>query len=82
MSSPSRAVSRAIGSVLIEATGGAAIAVIITGADHYGLEAAREVPEPWQRFLVPVHHLDQVGEQSLLLISLRNFDLVEVDPVG
>ena len=33
-------------------------------------------------FRSQVHLLDQVGEQALLLVGLRDRDLVEVDPVG
>ena len=77
-----RAARRAVGQVLVEPPGGAAVAVVVTGADHDRLQTAREVPEAWQRLLVAVHHLDQVGQQPLLLVGLRDGDLAQVDPVG
>ena len=77
-----RAARRAVGLVLVEAPAGAAVAVVVAGHHDGRLLAAREVPEPRQRLAVAVHLLDQVGQQPLLLVGLRDRDLVEVDPVG
>ncbi len=55
--------------------------MVVTGHDDDGLLAAREVPETRQRRLVPGHVDDQVGEQTLLLVRLRDGDLVQIDPV-
>ena len=76
------AAGRARGLVVVEAAGGAAVAVVVAGHDDDGLLAPREVPEAGQRLAVGVHVQDQVGEQALLLVGLRDGDLVEVDPVG
>ena len=55
---------------------------VVVAAHHDGrLLAAREVPEPRQRQLVALHQRDQVEQQPLLLVGLRNRDLVRVDPV-
>ena len=66
----------------VEAPGGAAGAVVVAGHDDDGLLVAREVPEARERhdgrWLM---RSDQVGEQPLLLVGLRDGDLVEVDPV-
>ena len=77
-----RAAGRAERLVLVEAPGGAAVGVVVAGHHDDRLLAAREVPEARQRLAVGVHLPDQVGEQPLLLVGLRDRDLVEVDPVG
>ena len=56
--------------------------VVVAGHDDDRLLATREVPELRQRLLVAIHLLDQVGEEPLLLVGLRDLDLVEVDPIG
>ena len=55
--------------------------MVVAGHDDDGLLVAREVPEPWQRHDVARHACDQVREQPLLLVGLRDGDLVEIDPV-
>ena len=57
-------------------------AVVVAGHDDRGVLAARQVPEARQRHAVEVHAGDEVGEQALLLVGLRDRDLVQVDPVG
>ncbi len=66
----------------VELSARPAVAVVVAGHDHDGLLAAGEVPERGQRHLVAVHLLDEVDQQSLLLVGLRDLDLVQVDPVG
>ena len=61
---------------------GAAVGVVVAGHDDGRLLAARQVPEARQRHAVGVHLRDQVGQQPLLLVGLRDRDLVQVDPVG
>jgi hypothetical protein len=56
--------------------------VIVPGHHDRGLLAARQVPEPRERRSVHVHLRDQVREQALLLVRLRDRDLVDVEPVG
>ncbi len=56
--------------------------MVIAGHDDHGLLAAREVPEARQRHVVQVHLQDQVGQQALLFIRLRDGDLIQIDPVG
>ena len=68
--------------VLLEAADGAAVAVVVAGHHDRRLLVARQEPEPRQRLPVQVHLLDQVVEQVLLLVGLRDRDLVEVHPVG
>ena len=69
--------------VVVEAAGGAAVAVIVAGHHDRRLLAARQVPEARQRLAVARSSCsDQVGEQPLLLVGLRDRDFVEVDPVG
>ena len=68
--------------VLLEAPCRTPVAVIVAGHDHDGLEPPREVPEPRQRLLVRGDVGDQVGQQPLLLVGLRNRDHRPVDPVG
>src|SRR6185436_14641917 len=77
-----RTTGRARGDVLFEATGRSTGPVIVPGHDHYGLLAAWEIPETRQGLLVEVHLADEVREQALLLVGLRDDDLVQVDPVG
>ena len=62
--------------------GAVAAGVVVAGHDHDRLLAAREVPEARQRQVVDRHLRDQVREQALLLVGLRDVHLVEVDPVG
>ncbi len=69
------------GDKLIEATRRAVVGVIVAGHDDHRLFAAWKVPEPRQRLLVAIHLEDQVGEQPLVLVSLGNADLVQIDPV-
>ena len=56
--------------------------VVVAGQHERGLLAARQVPEARQRRLVEVHRRDQVGQQALLLVGLRDVEVVRVDPVG
>ena len=56
--------------------------VIIICHDHHGLRIPGEVPEARQGFPVEVHLNNQVRQQSLLFIGLRDGHFVEVDPVG
>ena len=70
------------GLVGVEAPRRAAVGVVVARHDDDRLQAAREIPEARQRLAVVVHLQDQVREQPLLLVGLRNRDLVEVDPVG
>ena len=77
-----RAAGRARCQVAVELPARAAVAVVVAGHDDRRLVAAREVPEPRERHPVGVHLRDQVGQQPLLLVGLRDRDLVEVDPVG
>ena len=67
--------------VLVEAAGGAADGVVVAGHDDRGLLAARQVPEARQRLAVAAHRHDQVREQALLLVGLRDRDLGRVEPV-
>ena len=57
------------------------LGMVVTGHHHDGLLAAREVPEARERQPVDAHLRDQVREQALLLVGLRDVHLVEVDPV-
>ena len=41
----------------------------------------REIPEARQRLPVAIHLQNQVGEEALLLVGLRNCNLAQVDPV-
>ena len=66
---------------LIETTGGSVVAVIVAGHDHDRFFAARKIPEAWQGLPVGIHFQDQIGEQPLLFVGLRNRDLTEIDPV-
>ena len=68
--------------VLVEASRGAAVAVVVARHHHHRLLAAREVPEARQRLLVLVDVADQVGEEPLLLVGLRDGHLAQVDPIG
>ena len=56
--------------------------MVVAGHDDDGLLPLREVPEARQRLAVQVALEDQVREQALLLVRLRDRHLVEVDPVG
>ena len=73
---------RAVCLVAVEAPGGAAVAVVVAGHHDRRLLVARQEPEARQRPAVAVHLPDQVREQVLLLVGLRDRDLVEVHPVG
>jgi len=55
--------------------------VVVAGHDDRGLQPAREVPEARDRLLVGGDRPDQVREQPLLLVRLRDRDLAQVDPV-
>ena len=77
-----RAAAGAGGLVLVEAPRGAAVAVVVAGHHHGRLLVAGQEPEPRQRPAVGVHLPDQVREQVLLLVGLRDRDLVQVHPVG
>ncbi len=55
--------------------------MIVSRHDHDRLLAAGEVPEPRQGHAVAVRAQDEVCQQSLLLVRLRNVHLAEVDPV-
>ena len=77
-----RAARRAVRLVLLEAADGAAVGMVIAGHHHCGLQVSRQEPEPRQWLLLEVHLLDQVREQVLLLVGLRDRDLVEVHPIG
>ena len=77
-----RAAGRADGLVALEASHGAAVAVIVARHHDDGFLAAREIPELRQRFAIAIHVDDQVREQALLLVALWNRNLVQVDPVG
>ena len=61
---------------------GPAARVVVAGHDHDSPLAAREVPEARHRHAVGAHLRDQVRQQPLLFVRLRDRDLVEVDPVG
>ena len=56
--------------------------MIVTGHHDHRLVALREMPEARQRLASAIHEHDQVREQALLLVGLRDRDLVEVHPVG
>ena len=51
---------------------GAALRVVVAGHHYGGVLAPRQVPEPRQRRAIEVHLDDQVREQALLLIGLRD----------
>ena len=55
--------------------------VIVPGHDDDCLFASREVPEARQGLPIEVHVLDEVDQQPLLLVGLRDGDLVQVDPI-
>ncbi len=74
-----RASGRAVRDELVEPPGGAAVAVVVTRHEDSGLLAVRQVPEPGQR--LRIHALDEIGQQALLFVGLRDRDLVQVDPV-
>ena len=76
-----RAVGCAVREVRVEASGGPPVAVVVTGHDDHGLVPVREIPEARQRGGRRLHVLDEIAEQALLLIRLRDRDLVEVHPV-
>src|SRR3954464_9613999 len=75
------AIRWAVGIVDIEAAGGALVGMIVAGHDHYRLLAVRETPEPWQGSAVGVQIQDQVCEQPLMFVRLRNPDLLKIYPV-
>ena len=50
--------------------------MIVAGHDDDGLQSAREIPEPRQRLAIAVHEVDQVRQQPLLLVGLRDRDFV------
>ncbi len=66
----------------VEAPGGAVVAVVIARHDDHGLVPIGEIPEARQRLAREVHVRDEVGQQPLLLVGLRNGHLAQVHPVG
>ena len=70
-----RAAGRACGLEVVELAARPAVAVIVPGHYDGGLLTARQVPEARQRRAVQVHLDDEVREQALLLVGLRNRDL-------
>ena len=56
--------------------------MVVAAHDDDGLLAARQVPEARQRQLVAPISVIRFSEQPLLLVGLRDRDLVRVDPVG
>ena len=64
-----------------EAPGRATGGVVVASGHDDGLVGAREVPEPRHREPVAGGDRDQVGEQPLLLVRLRDVRLGQVDPV-
>ena len=70
-----------LASKLVELPVGATGGVIVAGHDDGGLLAARQVPEARQRRAVEAHLRDQVRQQPLLLVGLRDVHLSEVHPV-
>ena len=56
-------------------------AVVVAGHDDRGLQVAREVPEARERHPVRRGVDEDVREQPLLLVGLRDLDLAGVDPV-
>ena len=77
-----RAVRRAVGLVGVELPRRPAVAVVVAGEHDGRLAAARQVPEARQRRAVEVHLRDEVGQQALLLVGLRDRDLAHVQPVA
>ncbi len=55
--------------------------VVVAAHHHRGFLATRQIPEMRQRQLVTLHQGDQVHQQPLLLISLRNRDLARIEPI-
>ena len=72
---------RALSAVDVEPRRDAGVGVVVAGHDDGRLQTLGQVPEARQRHAVQVAQCDGVGEQPLLLIRLRDGDLVEVDPV-
>jgi len=67
---------------LIEASCGAAVPVVIASHDDDSLKATRKIPKAGQRLLRKVHLQNQVGQQALLFIRLRNRDKgAQVNPI-
>jgi hypothetical protein len=56
--------------------------VIVACHDDDRLLVAREVPEARQRQDVAGHPRDQIRQQPLLLVGLRDRHLAEIDPIG
>ena len=76
------AAGRACRDVLVEASGSASVAVVVLGHHDRGPMISGEVPEPRHRDAVPLHQGDQVDEEPLLLVGLRDPEVRGVDPVG
>jgi hypothetical protein len=71
----------AVGKILLESARRAAIRMIVSGHQDDGFVAEWQVPEPGQRLPIQCHVVNQVRQQALLLVGLRDVHLVEIDPV-
>src|SRR4051812_13077466 len=71
-----------MGVEVIELSRRSVVRVIVAGHDHYGFIAAREVPESRQRLFVASQKANQICEESLLFVGLRNSDFRAIYVVG
>src|SRR5438552_14614539 len=60
-----------------------ALPILIVARHHDGgFVAERQIPESRQRLAIERELMNQICEQPLLLVGLRDADLVQVDPIG
>ena len=69
------------GRIGVEASRSPVAVMVVAGHDHGRLQVPRQIPEARQRLLAEVHLDDEVGQETLLLVSLGDRHLVQIDPV-